>query len=252
MFQQPLLDRLAALRLPGFRQGLEEQAVSTHYADLPFEDRLGLLVDREWQRRENARLARGRRAAHLPQAACIEDLDLSPARGLDRRSVLGLAQCDWIRHHLNLLILGPTGAGKSYLACALGEAACRQGLSVRYLRTSRLLEALAHAHADGSYPHLLESFARVSLLVLDDWLRDPLTPVQARDLLEILDDRYGQRSTVVAAQLPVTDWHPRIADPTIADAMLDRLVHNAHRLELTGESQRKKRSPLAQSDQVTI
>jgi len=131
MFQQPLFDRLSALRLPGFRQGLEEQAVSAHYAELPFEERLGLLVDREWQRRENARLARARRAAHLPQPACLEDLDLSASRGLDRRSLLSLAQCDWVRHHLNLLILGPTGAGKSALACALGEAACRQGLSVR-------------------------------------------------------------------------------------------------------------------------
>lgn len=248
MFQQPLFDRLSALRLPGFRQGLEEQAVSTHYAELPFEERLSLLVDREWQRRENARLVRARRAAHLKQTACLEDLDLSADRGLDRRSILSLAQCDWVRHHLNLLILGPTGAGKSYLACALGEAACRQGLSVRYLRTSRLLEALAHAHADGSYPRVLDTFSRVSLLVLDDWLRDPLSPVQARDLLEILDDRYGQRSTLVAAQLPVADWHQRIADPTLADAILDRLVHNAHRLELKGESQRKKRSPLAQSD----
>lgn len=252
MFQQPLFDRLAALRLPGFRQALEEQAVSAHYAELTFEERLSLLVDREWQRRENARLARARRAAHLPQTACIEDLDLSPARGLDRRNLLSLAQGDWIRHHLNLLILGPTGAGKSYLACALGEAACRQGFSVRYLRTSRLLGTLAHAHADGSYPRLLDAFAKVRLLVLDDWLRDPLSPVQARDLLEILDDRYGQRSTLVAAQLPVTDWHQRIADPTLADALLDRLVHNAHRVELKGESQRKRRSPLAQSDHLTI
>lgn len=252
MLQQPLLDRLSALRLPGLRQGLEEQAVSAHYAELPYEERLSLLVDREWQRRENARLTRGLRAAHLQQTAYIEDLDLSPARGLDRRSVLGLVQCDWIRQSLNLLILGPTGAGKSYLACALGQAACRQGISVRYLRTSRLLEALTHAHADGSYPRLLDSFAKVSLLILDDWLRDPLSPVHARDLLEIMDDRYGRSATMVVAQLPIADWHQRIADPTIADALLDRLVHNAHRLELKGESQRKKRSPLAQSDQLAI
>jgi len=252
MLQQPLLDRLSALRLPGFRQGLEEQAVSAHYAELPFEDRLSLLVDREWQRRENARLARGLRAAHLQQTAYIEDLDLAPARGLDRRSVLGLVQCDWIRRSLNLLILGPTGAGKTYLACALGQAACRHGISVRYLRTSRLLQELGHAHADGSYPRLLESFTKVSLLILDDWLRDPLSPVHARDLLEILDDRYGRSATMVVAQLPIADWHQRIVDPTIADALLDRLVHNAHRLELKGESQRKKRSPLAQSDQLAI
>jgi DNA replication protein DnaC len=178
--------------------------------------------------------------------ATIEDLDLSAARGLDRAFILELAQGEWIGHHLNILVLGPTGAGKSYLACALGEAACRQGLSVRYHRTSRLLHEIMLSHADGSFPKLLNTLARVPLLILDDWLRDTLTASQSRDLLEIVDDRYGRASTLVATQVPVEDWHARFPDPTLADAILDRLVHNAYRLELKGESMRKKKSPLAQ------
>jgi DNA replication protein DnaC len=244
MLHQPLLDKLCALRLTGFRQALEEQIGSPQYAELPFEDRLGLLVDREHTRRENARLRRSLKAARFHLPGSVEDLDLSPARGLDRRLVLELAQGEWVRRHLNAIVIGPTGAGKTYLACALGQAACRQGLSVRYLRTSRLLGELTLAHADGSYPKLLDQLARVALLVLDDWMRDPLTPAQARDLIEILDDRYGRTSTLLASQVPVAEWHARLPDPTTADAILDRLVHNAHRLELRGESQRKLRSAL--------
>lgn len=252
MLHQPLLDKLSTLRLPGLRQGLEEQSQSPHYAELSFEERLGLLIDRECLRRDNARLTRGLRIARFQQLACVEDLDLSPSRGLDRRLVLELAQGEWVRHHLNVLVLGPTGAGKTYLACALGQAICRLGVSVRYLRTSRLLQDFAHAHADGSYPKFLDALSHLNLLILDDWLRDPLTPVQARDLLEVIDDHYGRHSILVASQVPVAQWHERIPDPTIADAILDRLVHNAHRLELTGESQRKLRSPLGHGDQVKV
>ncbi len=245
MLHQPLLDKLSVLRLAGFRQALEEQMASPHYTELPFEDRLGLLVDREHTRRENGRLRRALKSARFHQAACVEDLDLSAARGLDRRLILELAQGEWVRRHLNVLVVGPTGAGKSYLACALGQAVCRQGLAVRYERTSRLLSAFTHAHADGSYPKLLNELARVPLLILDDWMRDPLTPAQSRDLLEVLDDRYGQKATLLAAQLPVAEWHARFPDPTTADAILDRLVHNAYRLDLRAkESQRKLRSPL--------
>lgn len=246
MLQQPLLDKLSVLRLSGLRKGLEEQAQSPHYAELSFEERLGLLIDREWVRRENARLSRGTRLARFHQNACVEDLDLSPSRGIDRRLVLELAQGDWIRNHLNVVVLGPTGSGKTYLACALGQAACRLGMSVRYMRASRLLQDFAHAHADGSYPKFLDTLSRTSLLVIDDWLRDALNAQQARDLLEILDDRYGRHSLLVASQVPVAQWHERIPDPTIADALLDRLVHNAYRLEFNShvESQRKIRSPL--------
>jgi DNA replication protein DnaC len=244
MLTQPLFDKLTQLRLSAFRAALEEQLHNSQYADLPFEDRLGLLVDRECTHRDNNRLKRRLKAARLPLPATIEDLDISPSRGLDRRLVLQLAQGEWIRQHLNILVLGPTGVGKTFLACALAHAACRHNFNVRYHRTSRLLHQTALSHADGSYPKLLDAFARVQLLVLDDWLRDPLTRPQSQDLLEILDDRYGRSSTLVATQVPIAEWHARFPDPTIGDAILDRLVHNAHRLALKGESRRKIDSPL--------
>jgi DNA replication protein DnaC len=245
MLTQPLLDKLAQLRLSAFRAALEEQLHNPQYADLSFEDRLGLLVDHECAHRDNNRLQRRLKAARLSLPATMEDLDLSPARGLDRRLVLQLAQGEWIHQTLNILVLGPTGVGKTFLACALGHAACRQHFNVRYERTSRLLQQTALAHADGSYPKLLDAFARIQVLVLDDWLRDPLTRPQSQDLLEILDDRYGRSSTLVATQVPVADWHARFPDPTIGDAILDRLVHNAYRLTLKGESRRKVEAALA-------
>jgi DNA replication protein DnaC len=244
MLTQPLLDKLTQLRLSAFRAALEEQLHNPQYADLPFEDRLGLLVDRECTHRDNNRLQRRLKAARLSLPATIEDLDLAPSRGLDRRLVLQLAQGEWIRQHLNILVLGPTGVGKTFLACALAHVACRHNFNVRYQRTSRLLHQTALSHADGSYPKLLDAFARVQLLVLDDWLRDPLTRSQSQDLLEILDDRYGRSSTLVATQVPVAEWHARFPDPTIGDAILDRLVHNAYRLALEGESRRKVDSAL--------
>ena len=247
MLTQPLLDKLAQLRLSAFRAALEEQLHNSQYVDLTFEDRLGLLVDRECTNRDNNRLQRHLKAARLPLPATIEDLDLSPSRGLDRRLVLQLAQGEWMPQHLNILVLGPTGVGKTFLACALAHAACRHNFKVRYQRTSRLLHQFALSHADGSYPKLLDAFARVQLLVLDDWLRDPVTRPQCQDLLEILDDRYGRSSTLVATQVPLAEWHARFPDPTIGDAILDRLVHNAYRLALTGESRRKIDSPLSMS-----
>ena len=244
MLTQPLLDKLTQLRLSAFRAALEEQLHNPQYTELPFEDRLGLLVDRECTHRDNNRLQRRLRTARLPLPATIEDLDLSPSRGIDRRLVLQLAQAEWISRHLNILILGPTGVGKTFLASALAHSACRYNFTVRYLRTSRLLHQITLARADGSYPELLDTFARVQLLVLDDWLRDPLTRTQSQDLLEILDDRYGRASTMIATQVPVAEWHVRLPDPTIGDAILDRLVHNAYRLNLKGESRRKVNSPL--------
>jgi DNA replication protein DnaC len=237
-----LFDKLLHLRLPAFREGLREQQANPKYAELSFEERLALLVDQECTRRLGNRTRRALRAAAFPLQAALEDLDLTPARGLDRRLVLELGQCTYIGNHLNILVLGPTGGGKSFLACSLGTAAIRLGYSVRYFRTSRLLHTLGQARQDASYPNLLRSLARTDLLILDDWLRDTLTPANAQDILEVLDDRYGQAATLVASQIPVTDWFSQIANPTLADAILDRLIHNAYRLQLTGESQRKLRA----------
>lgn len=245
MLTQPLLEKLSQLGLVAFRAALEEQFASPHYADLAFEERLGLLVDIEVTRRDNAGVNRRIRAARFPLSATMEDLDLSPRRGLNRAQVLQLAQSEWVGYHLNLLVLGATGAGKSFLGCALGRAACQAGYKVLYERTSRFLQALELAHADGSYPKLLRSLARTPLLIFDDWLRDPLSRSQATDLLEVLDDRYGRSATMVVTQVPVADWHSRIPDPTLSDAILDRLVHNAYRLHLEGESMRKIHSPLS-------
>lgn len=244
MLSQPLLDKLRQLGLTAFRVALEEQQRNPQYAELSFEDRLGMMIDHECLRRQDNSLRRRIKAARFALPASLEDLDFSPRRGLARSLILELAQGGWIHRCLNVLVLGPTGAGKSYLACALGHAACRQDYSVRYERTSRLLHEFMLSHADGSFLKLLKGLSRVKLLICDDWLRDPLTLAQARDLLEILDDRYDRASTLVATQIPVEDWHARIPDPTLADALLDRLIHNAYRLELKGESMRKPLSPL--------
>ena len=248
MLTQPLLDKLSQLHLSGFRTALEEQLGNPQYAELSFEERLGLLVDVETTRRANNSLKRRIRAARFPLLATMEDLDLSARRGLNRAQVLQLAQSEWVSRQLNMLVLGATGAGKTYLACALGRAACQAGCKVRFERASRLLQTLELARADGSYPQLLRTLARVQLLIFDDWLRDPLSRSQARDLLEILDDRYGRSATMVVTQVPVADWHSRIPDPTLSDAVLDRLIHNAYRLELKGDSMRKVHSPFHSTD----
>jgi DNA replication protein DnaC len=248
MLTQPLLEKLSQLKLSAFRTAFEDQLQNRQYAELSFEERLGLLVDIEITRRTNNRLRRLIISAHFPLQATLEDLDLSAGRGLKRAQVLELAQGDWVRRHLNVLVLGATGTGKTYLSCALGRAACEAEFNVRYVRTSRLLQSLELAQADGSYPQLLRSLARTNLLIFDDWLRDPLSRSQAKDLLEILDDRYGRSATLVATQVPVSEWHARIPDPTLADSVLDRLIHNAYRLELKGDSMRKVHSPLKNND----
>lgn len=248
MLTQPLLEKLSQLKLSAFRTALEDQLQNPRYAELSFEERLGLLVDIEITRRNNHRLHRRIHSARFPFQATIEDLDLSAGRGLQRAQVLELAQGDWVRRRLNVLVLGATGTGKTYLSCALGRAACEAEFNVRYLRTSRLLQSLELSHADGSYTQLLRSLARTNLLIFDDWLRDPLSRSQAKDLLEILDDRYGRTATLVATQVPVSEWHARIPDPTLADSVLDRLIHNAYRLNLLGDSMRKVHSPLINHD----
>lgn len=247
MLIQPLLDKLSLLRLSAFRQGLEEQLHNPQYADLCFEERLALLVDLECIHRDNNRLQRRLKKAQLHLPATLEDFDFSPSRGIDRSLVLELAQGAWIRNHLNAIVSGPTGAGKTFLGCALGHAACRADFSVRYFRTPRFLQNLKLAHADGSYPKLLSSLAKFQLLIFDDWMRDVLSLVQSQDLLDILDDRYGRSSTMVVTQVPVNNWFERFPDPTLGDAVLDRLINNAYRLQLSGDSQRRLRSSIPMS-----
>ena len=241
MLLHPTLEKLQALNLTGMVRALQEQLQTPECERLSFEERLGLLVDREATERENRKLAIRLGKARLRQQAVIEDVDFRHPRGLDRSLLLSLASCQWVRQRQNCLITGPTGVGKTYLACALAHKACREGVGAHYSRVSRLLEELRIARADGSYARRLATLGRLDLLVLDDWGLAPLTDEGRRDLLEILDDRYDRRSTLVASQLPVEKWHDALGDPTLADAILDRLVHNAHRIALHGESMRKQR-----------
>ena len=242
MLHHPTLDKLSALRLTGMCTALQEQHATPAIDSLGFEERLGLLADRELTERENRRLQTLLRQARLKQSACLEDLDTRTPRGLDNGLVTQLATGQWIREGLNLLILGPTGVGKTWIACALAQQACRQGMTTRYLRAPRLFEELRIAHADGRYAKLMATYAKTDLLVLDDWGLGGLDATARRDLLELLDDRHGQRSTLVTSQLPVEHWHEIIGDTTLADAILDRLVHSAYRITLKGESMRKQKA----------
>lgn len=247
MLIQPTLEKLSDMRLPGLRHAVEEQLGNPQFAELSFEERFALLIDQEWTRRQDARQKRRIKTAGFRQRATMEDMDFSPNRGLHRRRMLQLATGEWISKQLNVIVTGATGVGKTYVACALGRAACKAGYSVRYERLNYLLHRLTAAHADESWSDLIRALGRVQLLVLDDWLRDPLKPSQVRDLAELLDERYGRRSTLVASQLPVSDWHVKLGDPDLADPVMDRLVHNAYRIDMEGDSQRKTRSPLANS-----
>lgn len=239
MLHHPTLDKLMTLRLTGMHQALCAQMTLPDINQLSFEQRLGLLVDREITERENRRLKTRLRQAGLRQNACLEDLDTQTPRGLDKALITHLATGRWIREGLALLILGSTGVGKTWIACALAQQACRLGLTARYLRVPRLFEELKLAHADGSYPSVMKRLAKFDLIVLDDWGLTHLDTTARRDLLELLDDRCGKRSTLVTSQLPVEHWHDSIGDPTIADAILDRLVHTSYRITLKGESMRK-------------
>ena len=235
------VEKLHGLGLRAMADMLADPAALSASDELSFEDRLALLVDREWDARENRRLTNRLRTARLKQNACVEDVDFKTPRGLDRGMILSLAAGHWIAAHHHCIISGPTGVGKTFLACALGNRACRLGYSVVYRRVSRLLEELALARADGSYRLLSQRLAKTQLLVLDDWGLMPLAPEVAQDVLDLLEDRNGSGSTLIVTQIPVSQWHARIGDPTIADAILDRLVHGAHRIEMRGESMRKLR-----------
>lgn len=244
MLLHPTLEKLNTLRFTGMAAALDEQMRMNSLADMSFEERLGLLLDRETAARETRRMQTRLRAAKLRQDGCIEDIDFRHPRGLDKSLVLRLASCGWIKERNNLIITGPTGVGKTYLACAFAQKACREGLNTLYLRTTKLFEDLALAKGDGRYLKLLKAFAKADLLVLDDYGLIQLGREQRHDLLEILEDRHGLKSTLVTSQLPVDHWHEQIGDPTMADAILDRLVHTAHKIQLTGESMRKKKANL--------
>ena len=239
MLTHPTYERLIALGLTGMAKALEEQRRQSDLTALDFEERLALMVDRETIERENKRLVTRLKFARLRQSAVVEDINMKAPRSLDKALFQKLVAGDWIERHQNLLIIGQAGVGKSFIACALGHKACRDNRSVLYYRLPRLFDALLLARGDGRYGRLLKTLARVTLLILDDWGLAPLTPDQERDLLEVLDDRHGCSSTIVTSQLPVEHWHELIANPTIADAILDPLIHNGHRLILKGDSMRK-------------
>ena len=244
MLTHPTLDKLHTLRLSGMARAFEEQLNAPDSDVLSTEERLALMVDRELLERDNRRLTTRLRRAKLRHHACIEDIDYRHPRGLDKALVAKLTTGNWLREHLNCLITGPTGIGKSWLACALAQKACRDGFTAMYVRLPRFLRELALAKGDGRYPKLIRELARTDLLVLDDFGTARLDDGHRRDLLEILDDRYNVRSTLVTSQFPVEHWYDLLADPTLADAILDRLVHNAYKIELKGESMRKQKNPL--------
>lgn len=236
------LTQLKTLRLDGMARALEEQFAQPCTAALSFEERIALIIDRELSFRDTKRVTRLLKQAKLKVgSACLEDVDYRPGRGLEKKLLAALGSGDWIRHHQNCLITGSTGSGKTWLACALGNAACRQGFSVLYVRLPRLFEDLRIAHGDGSFTRRLSALAKTDVLLIDDWGLAPPSAAERSDLLEVLDDRVGTRSTVITSQLPVEHWHEYLGEPTLADPILDRILHASHRLKLAGESMRKAR-----------
>jgi len=234
------IEKLKEMRLSTFARALCAQMESSQYSAMTFDERLSFLVDEEFLARENRRLERNLRQAKLKQSVSVEDIDFDTPRGLKRTQIMEFAECNWITQNHSLIITGPTGAGKSFLACALGDKACKLGLKVHYTKTSDLARKLVVARADGSYPTLINRLVKTQLLIVDEWLRDPLDQELARELLDLIDDRFRKASFIFISQLPVADWHKHIDDPTLADAILDRVIHDSHRVALSGESMRKQ------------
>lgn len=249
MLAQQTIDQLHQMRLLGMAAGFKDQLDKPDFNDLCFEERFGLLVDQEWTHRHNKRMARLLQQAKLRLPASMENIDYRRQRGLDRALLASLSTCQWITSHHNAIVTGPTGVGKSFIICALANAACRHDFSVRYYRVPRLLQELALARGDGSYQRLLSQLAKTDLVVLDDWGLAPFSEINGRDLLEVLDDRYRLRSTAIASQPPIEDWHKLFPNPTVADAIMDRLVHNAHKMPMLGDSMRKLEATLDQAGQ---
>jgi DNA replication protein DnaC len=240
MLIQPTLDKLNALKLNGMAIALSDQMTNNAAQGLAFEERLALLLDRESLHRENRRMTRLEQLAQFKQRAALEDLNYRDRTGLDRSQIAALAACDWIRANQNVLIHGATGSGKSFLACALGHQACRNGLSVLYVRAPRLFEELTLCHADGSFRKRLAAIAKISVLIIDDFAIAPIGPRERNDLLELIDDRVGTKSCIVTSQLPIEAWHDYIGDPTLADAILDRILHRSHRIHLKAKESIRK------------
>jgi len=238
----PTEDKLRSLKLYGMLKGFQEQQNQENTRELSFEERLGLLVDWESTERESRRLTARLRHAKLRQEACVENIDYTHQRGLDKSVIKTLATSQWVKNHLNVLITGPCGVGKSFIACALSHNACLMGYSAFYLRAPRLFNNLTVAKGDGRYPRLMKSLAKINLLIIDDWGLSTLSESDRTDLLEVLEDRHNIQSTIVTSQLPVKHWHEIIGNATLADAILDRLVHNAYTIELKGESIRKAKA----------
>lgn len=244
MLLHPTLEKLTPMRFTGMAAALQEQMESNAYDEMSFTERFALLLDREQAVRQTRAMKGRLRKAKLRQDGSIEDIDFRHPRGLDKSFILRLADCIWIKDHNNLIITGPTGVGKSYLACAFAQKACREGFSALYLRMSKLFKDMSLAKGDGRYLKLLTAYAKIDLLVLDDYGLTQLNQEQRHDFLEILEDRYGLKSTLVTSQLPIDHWHEQIGDPTLADAILDRLIHSSHKIQLKGESMRKKKANL--------
>ncbi len=248
MLNEQTLEKLHAMRLTGMADAFKDQMMAPDMNDLSFEERFGFLVDQHWTWKEDRRLKTLLRNAKLKDNACIEDIDYKSPRGINKSLILSLSGCDWIKNAQNIIVTGSTGVGKTYLACALANSACRKGFSSFYKRSSRLFQEIAVARADGTYPKLMNKMAKAKVLIIDDFCITPIKGDERKDLLEVIEDRQGLCSTIISTQIPIKNWYEAIGDPTIADAVLDRLIHNAHKINLKGESMRKIRSPLTKKN----
>jgi DNA replication protein DnaC len=244
MLNEQTLEKLYSMKLNGMADAFRDQIMQPEMNELSFEERFGFLVDQHWTWREDRRLKTLLRNAKLKDNACIEDIDYKSPRGINKSLMLSLSSCDWIRNTQNIIITGPTGVGKTYLACAFANSACRKGYSSVYKRLPRLFQEVSIARADGTYPKLMNKIAKAKVLIIDDFCISPVKEAERKDLLEVIEDRQGLSSTIISTQIPVKNWFEAIGDPTIADAVLDRLIHNAHKIDLKGESMRKLRSRL--------